>query len=266
MCLALSSHGGAQESRYAQIRAHNAAMTAVQPSWMGPLMQSDARLAQGLKISVSQAHAPGAQIISYGNNHGMSLLGGTRWQFDMNPPSFFRNHSPALPDGFGNAGAQVKYRIASGNAQHGNYALSAIAYQGFARGAQENGLLSSFYCPKIAVGKAWGRFALIDGLGGVLPTEKIYAQGRAIEWNTTAQVHAGSNAWIDIEENATFFRGGPNDGMVQNFLTPAAFVRLRLGHWPGEHTAFVFGGGMQIATTRFHLYDHNSVTELRLLF
>ena len=266
MCLALALTAHAQESRYEQIRAHNAAMTAVQPSWMGPLMQSDARLAQGMKISVSQAHAPGAQIISYGNNHGMTLLSGTRLQLDMNPPSFFRNHSAALPDGFGNAGAQVKYRIASGNAQHGNYAVSAIAHHGFARGVEQNGFLSSFYCTKIAAGKAWGRFALIDALGGVLPTQKIYAQGRAIEWNTTAQVHAGANAWFDFEENATFFRDGPNDGETQNFVTPAAFFRVHRNNWEPQHAVLVFGGGMQVATTRFHLYDHNLVTEMRLLF
>ena len=100
-------------------------MAEVQPTWMGPLMQSDARLSQAVKFSVSNASAPGAQVLSYGNNKGFTLLGGRRFQFDFNPPSYFRNHSATLRDGFGNASTQIKYRIASGNAEHGNFAVTA---------------------------------------------------------------------------------------------------------------------------------------------
>jgi hypothetical protein len=199
----------AQQSRYQELRGHNAAMTAVQPSWMGPLIQSDARLSQAMRFSVSNANAPGAQIVSYGNNHGASLIGGTRFQFDFDPPAYFRNHSAALKDGFGNAGAQVKYRIASGNAEHGNFALTAILFHGFAPRAYENGLMTSYYCPKVATGMAFGqRFDLQSTLGGFLPTGKITIQGRAIEWNVTAQVHPDAHTWFDLEDNATFNAGG----------------------------------------------------------
>ncbi len=241
-------------------------MTAVQPSWMGPLIQSDARLSQAVRISVSNEYAPGAQIISYGNNHGVSMIGGTRFQFDFDPPAYFRNHSAALKDGFGNAGAQVKYRIASGNAEHGNFALTAIVFHGFAPRAYENGSLSSYYCPKIASGFAFGRFNVQSTLGGFLPTGKIAMQGRAIEWNGTVQAHPNAHTWFDVEDNATFNVGGATDGKMQNFVTPAAFYLVRRKDWGPTHAAMVFDAGMQIATSQFHLYDHNLISEMRILF
>lgn len=256
----------AQPSRYQEFRGHNAAMTTVQPSWMGPLVQSDARLSQALRISISNAYAPGAQIISYGNNHGVSMIGGTRFQFDFDPPAYFRNHSAALKDGFGNAGAQVKYRIASGNAEHGSFALTAIVFHGFAPRAYENGALTSYYCPKIASGVGFGRFNVQSTLGGFVPTGKIAVQGRAIEWNGTAQVHPNARTWFDVEDNATFNLGGAVDGKTQNFITPAAFYLVRRKDWGPAHAAMVFDAGMQIATSQFHLYDHNLISEMRILF
>jgi hypothetical protein len=256
----------AQETPYSEFRAHNASMATVQPTWMGPLIQSDARLSQAIRISVSDANAPGEQILSYGNNHGISVIVDQRFQLDFDPPSFFRNHSAKYPDGFGNAGAQVKYRIASGDAEHGNFALTAIEYHGFAPRADQNAMLSAFDCPKIAAGTAWGRFDVQSTLGGVLPAGKVAAQGRAVEWNVTGQIHASQRTWLDVEDNAAFNIGGPFDGKTQNFITPAGFLMLRRKEWAPTHAVVVFDAGMQIATSSFHVYNHNLIAEARILF
>jgi hypothetical protein len=256
----------AQETIWERVHRQNAGMTARQPAWMGPLIQSDCRLAQAIRISVSRASAPGEQILSYGNNHGISFIGGTRWQVDLNPPAFFRNHSAAFPDGWGNASTQVKYRVASGNAEQGNFAVTAIVAEGFAPRAHQNDALTSYSVPKLAAGKAWGPFNLQSTLGGWLPSGRIEQQGRAIEWNVTGQVRARSRTWFDIEENATFNFGGPVDGKTQNFLTPAGFFLVRENGWGFRHPAAVIDGGLQIATSRFYLYNHNLITELRILF
>jgi hypothetical protein len=171
-----------------------------------------------------------------------------------------------MKDGFGNAGTQVKYRIASGNAQHGNYAVSAVLYHAFAPRVYQNLLLTSFYVPSIAAGKAFGRFAVLENVGGFLPTSKIAQQGRGIEWNSTAQMHVSKYAWVDVEDNATFFRAGPFDGKTQNFITPAAFYMIRRKEWKPEQASVVFATGMQIATSNFHYYNHNLVTEMRVIF
>ena len=255
-----------QQSFYQQFRSRNAAMTEVQPTWIGPLIQSDARLTQGAKLSVSDATLAGKQVISYGNNHGFSLLGGRRFQFDFNPPSYFQNHSATMPDGWGNASTQVKYRIASGNAQHGNFAVSAALSRSLGGGYEQNGMLTGAYCPKLLAGKAFGRFNLQSALNGVLPTGKIAEQGRAIEWNSTAQLHSTAHTYLDIEDNVTWFKGGPDDGKMQNFVTPAGFLVVRRKSWEPTHAVVVFDAGMQIATSRFHSCNHNLVSEMRVLF
>ncbi len=264
--MASSRAADAQQSFYQRLRLQNTTMTEVQPSWMGPLIQSDARLAQAVRISVSDANAPGEQIFSYGNNHGVSFLGGRRFQFDFNPPSYFKNHSAIFNDGFGNASTQVKYRIVSGNAEHGNFAVTAILCRAFAAGAEQNSMLTGYYVPKIAAGKAFGRFDVQSTVNGVLPTGKIAQQGRVVEWNTTAQFHTTARTWFDIENNAAYFKGGPTDGKAQNFLTPAAFYVIKRRTWEATHPVFVVDGGMQIATSGFHFYNHNLITEMRMLF
>lgn len=260
-----SCAASAQQSSYERFRAHNDAMAALQPAWMGPLIQSDSRLSQAVRLSVSNAYAPN-QTVNYGNGHGIAVIVGNRLQLDFMQPAYVQNNSAKLNDGFGNAEAQVKFRIASGNAQHGNYALSAILARSFTPGSQELGSLTGAWFPKLAVGRAWGRFNLQTVMNGVLPTGKVTAQGRAIEWNTTAQIHPNAHVWLDVENNATFCKGGPTDGKMQNFLTPAAFYLVRRKDWKPTHAMVIFNAGMQIATSGFHFYNHNLISEARILF
>jgi hypothetical protein len=245
---------------------HNASMMEVQPTWMTPLFQSDARLGQAFRLAVSNSKMAGNHVLNYGNGHGLSIVLDRRIQLDFNPPSFFRNHSSGSPDGFGNASAQVKYRILSGNAEHGNFAVSAVLYHAFAPRIHQNVLETSFYSPFINAGKGFGRFAVISSVGGFLPTGKIAQQGRAVEWNTTAQLHTTTHTWLEVEDNTMFFHAGPFDGLTQNLVSPAAFVSIRRKDWGPEHAYVVLAAGEQIATTGFKLWNHNLVTEMRLVF
>ena len=241
-------------------------MHEVQPMWMAPLLQTDSRLSQGIGLSVSRSMQPGAEPFVYGNNGGFGVLVGRRFQVDIDPPSYFRNHCGSMKDGFGNAGVQIKTRIASGNAAHGNFAVSAALYHAFAPRVEQNQMLTAIYGPQILAGRGFGRVALLTSVGGMLPTGKICAQGRAIEWNLTAQLHVRANTWFDIENNATFFHAGPFDGQNQNFITPAAFYLFRRKEWKPGHLVMVFDGGEQIATSGFHIYNHNVIAEIRIAF
>lgn len=241
-------------------------MAEVQPSWMTPLMQSDAKLGQGMRFSVANYTMAGNRVINYGNGRGISYIANRRIQIDLGPPGFYRNHSSTAPDGFGNVSTQVKYRIMSGNAQHGNFAVSAVLYHAFAPRIEQNMLLTSYYTPFINVGKGFGRFAVISNIGGFLPTGRIDEQGRAVEWNTTAQFHATAHTWFDIENETSFFHAGPFDGRTQSFVTPSAFVSIRRKSWKPEHSYVVFAAGEQISATRFNLWNHNIVTEMRVVY
>ncbi|HTF72190.1 MAG TPA: hypothetical protein VK638_56925, partial [Edaphobacter sp.] len=63
------------------------------------------------------------------------------------------------------------------------------------------------------------------------------------------------------------FHGGANDGRNQVFLTPGLIVsRIKLRQNPKDRLGLVFGGGMQIATSRYHSYNHGLVLTGRLSF
>ena len=265
--MASAAAATAQQSFYERFRAHNAHMTGVQPTWMGPMIQLDSRLTQSARISFSNSYTPArTHTVNYGNYHTVGLIFGDRVQVNLIAPPYIQNNYAPQRDGFGDTQVETKYRIASGNAEHGNYALTAKLTYNAPAASHQNGAATTVLVPTLAAGRAWGRFDVQTALGGVLPTGKIAVQGRAVEWNTTAQVLAGEHLWLDVEDNALFNRGGPFDGKTQNFLTPAAFYTVRRKEWKPTHAVVVLGLGMQIATSRFYFYNHNLIPEVRILF
>ena len=159
----------------------------------------------------------------------------------------------------------VKYRIASGNAEHGNYILTAVLGHTFATAVPRMARSPIRGIQRSPAAKGLpNAFDVESSLGGVLPTGKIAAQGRSIVWNALVQDHITKSVWLEVENNATFFRGGSHDGQMQNFVTPGAFYvsapRLEARHIHSSSST----GGMQIATSRFHTYNHNLIAEMRI--
>ena len=105
-----------------------------------------------------------------------------------------------------------------------------------------------------------------SSLSGNMPTGKIATQGRTIVWNALAQDHLSEHVWLELENNATFYFSGSHDGKMQNFITPAVFYVLKNKEWKPAHPFLVFCGGMQIATSGFHTYNHSTIAEMRILF
>jgi hypothetical protein len=263
-CACLAS---AQQPLYEQFRARNAVMTAIEPAWMSPLIQPDPRLSQSVRLSFSNSYTPGrTQTVNYGNGHTVGVILGDRVQLNAMAPAYFQNHSAAAQDGFGDTMVEGKYRLVSGNAQHGDFAVTALLAYSAPTGSHRNGAATGVYFPTLAAGHAWGRFNVQTTLGGSMPTGKIAAQGRSISWNWTAQLNATKHAWLDIEDNPTFNFGGPFDRKTENFVTPAAFYLLRRKAWAPTHSFLVFDCGMQIATSGFHTYNHNLIAETRYMF
>jgi hypothetical protein len=265
----LSCALSAQETAYERFRGHNAALKEIQPTWMSPLIQPDSRLGQSLRLSFSNSYTSAStRTANYGNWHTLSLPQGDRVQLNLMAPPYIQNNSPTLKDGFGDPMAEVKYRIVSGDASHGNFVVTAMLAETWPTGSYKNGAPTAVYYPTLAAGKMWGRFDVQSTLGGMMPTGKIAAQGRQIAWNTTAQVLVGERLWADLEDNATYNIGGPGNGRgkSENFVTPAAFYVVRRDKWAPTHMIFALGGGMQIATSAFHPYNHNLIPELRVLF
>jgi hypothetical protein len=246
---------------------HNSAMAKLQPAFITPLVAPDPRLIQYARFSVSHEYnAEGAETVNYGNGRGVGVIAGNRFEFDFVPPPYIQHNSAAV-DGFGDTSVLAKLRIASGDAESGNFDIAAVLSHCFATGSYKNGAATDSYSPAITAGFAFRRrFDVMTSLGGTLPAGKIYLQGRSITWNTLAQAHATPHVWFEVENNSTFYFAGSHDGKMQNFVTPAAFYVVRQKSWRPAHPFFIVDGGMQVATSGFHTYNHNLITEARVLF
>ena len=53
---------------------------------------------------------------------------------------------------------------------------------------------------------------------------------------------------------------------MQNFITPGLFYIARRKEWERTHPFWILDGGMQIATSGFHTYNHNLIGEARIIF
>ena len=256
----------AQESFAERFTSHNRSMASLQPTFITPLIGTDPRLVQYTKFSVSHQYtSAGIETTNYGNNRGTGLIVGNRFEFDFIAPPYIQ-HNSAADDGIGDTAVLAKYRIASANLEGGNYDVAFALGHCFATGSHKNGATTDSFGPTLAAGYAFHHFDVISSLGGTLPTGKIATQGRAIAWNTNSQAHVKPHVWFEVGDNATFFVGGSHDGKMQNFVTPAVFYIIRRKEWKATHPTFIVDGGMQIATSGFHTYNHNLITELRMLF
>ena len=241
-------------------------MSTRQPAFISPLVGTDPRLVQYTKFSVSHQYtSTGTETVNYGNSRGTGIIVGNRFEFDFIAPPYIQ-HNSAADDGFGDTAVLAKFRIASANKEGGNYAVAAVLSHCFATGSHKNGASTDSFGPTLSAGYAFHRIDVISSLGGTLPTGKIATQGRAIAWNTVSQAHLKPHIWFEVGDNATYLVGGSHDGKMQNFLTPAAFYIIRGKKWKPAHPTYIVDGGMQIATSGFHTYDHNLITEVRMLF
>jgi hypothetical protein len=115
----------------------------------------------------------------------------------------------------------------------------------------------------LALSKGWGRFTIQNTFSGSLPASGADLLGRAFLWNTAFQYGIKGKIWPMIEQNSTFFSDGPNSGKKQTFLTPG----LVIGSFPiAERLRFAVGGGVQIAATQFHTFNHHWIWTVRFPF
>lgn len=262
----LNSYALAQQSFYERFREHNAMMAEKQPFWMAPMVQPDSRLGQGLRLGIVNQYSSGMHTVDYGNQHAAAIILNDRIQLSLGPPPYMQNHSAAARDGAGDALEEIKFRVASGNAQHGNYSVVTGLAWIFATGSYQNGAPTGAAMPLLLLGKAFGRFDVQTVLGGVLPTGKIPQQGRVILCGTVGQFHATQHVWLAVENNAYYFKAGPIDGQMQNLVTPAAYYAFRRKEWGSTHPVVTLCSGMQIATSHFHVFNHGLIVETRMSF
>jgi hypothetical protein len=254
--------------------ARTSATQAKQPAWAVPLVTTYTGLIQVARTDFIRQVTPAlTDTWNLDNSKGLNLVPWANTELAVDLPPFIKHNLPAptsSKDGFGDFSFLAKYRIASGNAQHGSYTLSAWALTTVPTGSYKNGAANASVQPNLGAGKGFGNFDVQSTIGATLPTGSpaIAAAGRPVLWNTVAQYRIGKLFWPEIESNATFFEGGANDGKAQEFLTPGIIVGKCALHPsdPKSRPGLAFGAGMQIATSRFHTYNHELALTARWIF
>jgi hypothetical protein len=247
--------------------ARTSATQAKQPAWAVPVITTYTGLIQVARTDMVHQITPAlTSTWNLDNSKGLNLVPWANTELAIDLPPFIKHNSTAK-DGFGDFSFLAKYRIASGNAEHGSYTLSAWA---LTTGSYKNGSTNSSVQPNLGGGKGFGNFDVQSTIGATLPTGNpaITASGRLVLWNTVAQYRAGKLFWPEIESNATFFKGGANDGKTQEFITPGIIVGKCALHPsdPKARAGLAFGAGLQIATSQFHTYNHELALTARWIF
>ncbi|GGG94371.1 transporter [Silvibacterium dinghuense] len=240
-----------------------------QPNWGVPLNQPYPMLIQVFRADFTRQITPThTDTWIFGNAKGLNLIPGLHSEFDFYYPSYYEHNVKTAKDGFGDVQFVYKYRILTGNEQHGNYMLSALLGASIPTGSYSNGSTDAAILPTIAGGKGFGKFDVISTVGGNLPTADGEKLGRTLGWNTTAQYRLAKYFIPELESNATWYYAGKNDGKMQNFLEPGLTVGKIKIHPddPKSRPGFSLGAGIQIATSEYHAYNHALVFTGRFLF
>jgi len=260
----------ASGSFYARWSAQTNAIQSKQPAWPPPLATTYVELFQVVRTDFLRQIAPkGTYTWNIDNSKGVSFITPGNLEFDIDLPPYIKHNTTAV-DGWGDFSFLAKYRLASGNAQHGNYSLSFWALATVPTGHAKNGSTNASVQPNLGFGKGFGNIDVQSTIGATLPTGNpaTNASGRPVIWNTAAQWKLHKIFWPELESNATFYKGGANDGKIQEFITPGILIG-KLALHPGDKQSrpgLTFGGGMQIATSQFHSYNHELILTARWIF
>ena len=236
---------------------------AEQPHWLAPVFTGTPRLEQMFVYDISNQDTLKGDLTGFGGTKGLLLIPTEHTTFVITPPSYLEHESSKIHDGFGDTSLLFKYRVVAGNEEHGNYIVSAFLGTSIPTGSYSNGAPHAVITPTIGLGKGWGNFDVQSTVGVGIPVKDVDRLGTPILYNTAFQYRVLKKLWPEGEVNATFLPNGPKAGNTQVFLSPGLMVgKFRL--W--RRLGFALGGGIQIAATHFHTFNHNRVLTLRFPF
>ncbi|MGO8934791.1 MAG: transporter [Terracidiphilus sp.] len=258
----------AQDGFFGNWERRATATQSVQPAWPPPLVTTYVGLIQVARADfIRQTASNHTETWNLDGGKGLNLIPLAHTELDVNLPPYLVHSVPTAINGAGDMSFVLKYRYLSGNAHHGNYDLSAFLASTIPTGSYKNGALDPTVSPNVGFGKGIGVFDVQSTLGASMPVADTVKLGRTIIWNTAFQAHVVKYFWPEVELNATYYKGGPNDGKVQNFVTPGLlFARKFHPKEAGSRLGICVGAGEQIATSHFHGYNHEIAVTTRLLF
>lgn len=259
----LSTLAAAQDGFFAEWFDMATRTQSEQPHWVTPLATTTPRLEQEYRYDIQwQVHNSGLVTDNYGVSKGLEIIPEKNIEIIVAEPPYIMNN-PDSPNGWGDWQFLVKYRIAAGNEEHGNYIFTAFYQMSLPTGQFEQGQPNPVITPTIAYGKGFRNFDVQGTLGGGLPTGNEKVIGRTILWNNTLQYRVFKKVWPETEFNFTHYYQGSHDGHSLLYVTPGLVLGRFTIH---NRLALTFGGGYEIAATSFHPTNHIPILSIRVPF
>jgi len=265
--LSFASFAHAQEGLWSSWEDRVRTTLSGQPAWPTPLVTANSGLVQLFRVDFVRQITP-AEITTwnYGNSKGLDLVPWYKTEFDITIPPYLEHNSPTVKDGFGDVSLLLKYRLLADNETH-PYSISVSLGGTIPTGSYANGSPAGTISPTLYGGKGFRKLDVQSTVAAILPTGFTAKLGRPVAWNSVAQYRIGKIFWPEVENNATYFHGGPHDGKTQDFITPGLMLsRFKLEHDARNRLSLTLGAGEQIAVTQFHTYNHGLIFTSRLAF
>lgn len=234
---------------------------AAQPHWITPLFTVTPRLEEEFRSDITWTPTAAGDSLNYGTGKGLELIPTFSTEIILGVPPY--QVPPSAPAGGGNIPLLLKYRIAARNEESGNYIVTA-----FLAGSIPAGRFATKYgsvTPTIAFGKGYRDFDFQSTLGWTIPTGGRRTSGTPVAYNMALQYRVLRKLWPELETNVTLWPNGSAKlvGQKQAFISPG-IVAGRFHLW--KRVGFTIGGGVQIATSHYHQYNHAKTLSIRFPF
>jgi hypothetical protein len=246
-----------------------------QPHWITPVLTVTPLLEEEYRYDQSwRSLAHGAATDIFGGGKGLELIPFQNVEVILGVPAWIAHNGAirhagkgtrggAPSDGWADETFLVKYRIASANAEHGNYVVTAFIGFSAPTGDDGNSNRHAIFTPTIAVGKGLGDFDIQSTAGISLPDGGLQRLGMPLAWNTAFQYRVLKYFWPEFEVNYTWWPNGGREGETQVFLTPGLVIGKISIH---DRVGLTIGAGYQVAVTDSPAYNHSAVLTVRLPF
>jgi hypothetical protein len=244
-----------------------------QPHWVTPLVTVTPRLEEEFRYDQfwqSQPH--GVTTDNFGGGKGLELIPFQNVEVILGVPAWIAHNGaiqhatkkkhPAT-DGWADETFLIKYRIASGNEENGNYIVTAFMGFSAPTGDDGNSNHHGIFTPTIAMGKGFGNFDVQTTAGIALPAGGLQRLGMPVAWNTAFQYRIFKYFWPEVEVNCTWWPNGEREGETQVYLTPGMVIGRIPIH---DRVGLTLGAGYQVAVTNHPAYNHNVVLTGRIPF
>ena len=236
---------------------------AEQPHWIAPLFTTTPRLLEQLRFDTTIQTKAGYETTNFGAGKGLELIPFANTEILISTPPYLTHDKPGVQDGVGDMSFLLKYRVASGNEESGNYIVTAFLGASVPTGTYANGAPADIVTPTIAAGKGWGHFDFQTTFGVALPTDHLNKLGTPLAHNVAFQYRVLGKLWPEVEVNSTYWMNGSQDGKKQVFLSPG-LIAGKFHLW--KRLGVTVGGGVQIPATHFHTVDRSYLASVRFPF